>query len=344
MFKVDTFRRLGKCWRVTSHETRITIMSNRKCGSCGNQIGQDEGYWAEGYKRDVCNECFYDIVKTCQLCGKDDVMPSEVSHFILCKAELSQTCRVSRPPGIFRVIRYPFLTIPMIGGGSMDGNDVLFVDKLPKFDRNYEISGHICTACSKPYAEKCASVYGVKPQRYTSKGWSKELWATEREHTRSTILANPDMLRDLECDSYKFDPRTRKPIEHAWTDRWDELREAYLLPNDLPTFHEWVVLDYKGVKVYGTGDYENSGAGWLVLKPEPHYRRYAYCGGHRDPGVLFCASSLPTFKRHKDDGKYHDHYYWNKIQSIPAIKKAIALGLIRQDGTFDAKGKPCVYG
>ena len=315
-------------------------MSKRKCASCRSPLEHDEGYWAEGYKRDVCGECYYEIVKTCQLCGKDDVMPGNVSEFILCKAELTKTCRPGRPPGIFRILRRPFLSIPIIGSESMDGNDVLFVDKLPRFDRHYDISGHICQDCAKPYHKKFSAIYGSKPERYTRQGWNKQLWVTEREHTRSTILANPDMLRDLECDSVSVDRRTGKKIEGAWTGDWDEMRETYLLPGDLPAYHEWLLISYKGVKVYLTDREGIHGDGWLVLKPEPHYRRCAFGGSHSEPAGLFTASSLPTYKHKPDDGKYHSPYDGDREQSLPAIRKAIRLGLLKQEGTFDAKGKP----
>lgn len=318
-------------------------MSNRKCADCGCQLNE-QGYWAEGRRRDVCRDCYDDIVSTCTLCGNDDVMPSAVSEFILCKAELSTTCRCARPPGIFRILRRPFLSIPLIGSGSMDGADVLFVDKLPKFDRHYEISGHICKECAAPYAAKCLAVYGDKiPSRYGNDG--KTLWTLEREHTRSTILAHPDLLRDLECDSFDFDQRTRKKIEGARRRGWDEIEEAYLLPNDLPTYHEWLVLDYKGVKVFSTsGPGDRYGDGWLVLKPEPRYRN---C--HRmlndESWVRFHASGIPTYK-HCPDKPIRGHHYppspydWAREHSLPAIRKAIRLGMLKQTGCFDAKGKP----
>jgi hypothetical protein len=320
-------------------------MSNRKCADCGNQLGQEEGYWAEGRKRDVCRECYDDIVSTCQLCRDSDVMPSAVSEFILCKAELTTTCHGARPPGIFRILRRPFLMIPMIGRGSMDGNDVLFVDKLPKFDRHYDISGHICKKCAAPYTEKLTAVYGEKlPSKYGEHG--RELWDKEREHTRSTILANPDMLRDLECDSFDFDRHTGKKIEGACRHGWDEIENAYLLPDDLPTYHEWLLLDYKGVKVWKTSRDSVYGDGWLLLKPEPRYRRYAYGGSmNEESWVMFTASSLPTYKHCPDKPLRGQHYTpspynWDRQQSLPAIRKAIRLGLLKQNGCFDAKGKP----
>jgi hypothetical protein len=59
--------------------------------------------------KDVCDSCYRDIVKDCQLCHRDDLMPSDVSAFILVKTELGRTDR--RPPGIYRVARHPFLSI-----------------------------------------------------------------------------------------------------------------------------------------------------------------------------------------------------------------------------------------
>jgi hypothetical protein len=320
-----------------------------KCYECGEKINESNSLGAEvkrGKWKDVCESCYRDIVRTCQLCGDGDVMPSDVSDFILCKAELTVTCCPAKPPGIFRVIRYPFLSIPLIGSGSMNGNYVLFVDKLPKYDRHYEISGHICKKCAAPYADKFTAIYGENPKRYTAKGWNKELWAIEREHTRSTILANPDMLRDLECDQYDRDRRTGAAIKGAWRRGWDKIQEFYLLPDDLPTYHEWLLLDYKGVKVYMTSRDGIHGDGWLLLKPEPRYRRYAYGGSMEDESwVMFTASSLPTYKHCPDKplpGQYYapSPYEWDREQSLPAIRKAIRLGLLKQNGVFDFKGKP----
>ena len=306
-----------------------------KCYECGEKITMDDSLGAEVKTdskgkpvwKDVCDSCYRDIVETCQLCGSDDLMPSDVSRFILVKSELGHTA--DRPPGIYEIVNYPFLSIPMIGGGSMGHGDVIFVDCLPKSDFFYDISGHICKKCAKPYAVKRRAVYGSKEMtRY----WNPKEWAIQREHIRSVILANPDMLRDLECET-----------DEKYSD-WADLKELFCLPKGIPTYHEWRLLKYKGVTVYMTNRDAVRGDGWLLLKPEPKYRRYAYGSWGEEPGVMFCASSLPTFKNHPDDGTYYSLYDWNKQQSLPAIRKAIALGLITQKGTFDKKGKPYRYG
>jgi hypothetical protein len=291
-------------------------MSKRKCASCGNPLSRDEGYWAEGYRRDVCQECYHDIVSTCQLCGDPDVMPSDVSDFILVKTELA--FGACRPPGIYRIRSRPFLSIPTVGAGHLHAHDVVFIDKLPKSDALYEISGHICNTCAKHYAQCSCLVYGeTLPSAFTRDGWTME-----REHTRSVIMKNPDMLRDLEC-------------EKDGNRRWDEFRECFLLPRDLPTWNEWVLFRYRGVTVYKIDQEDRHGENWVTLRPEPRYRG---CW-RREPGVLICASGLPTWpKQREEPGRYSSPYDWARQHSIPALKRAIRQGILTQNGMVDGKG------
>jgi hypothetical protein len=306
-----------------------------KCFECGEHLTEEDSLGAEVTTKkgqpvwkDVCRSCYDEIVKTCQLCGNPDLMPSDVSRFILVKAELASTA--DRPPGIYQILSYPFLSIPMLGGGSIMAGDILFIDKLPKPDAHYDISGHICKDCAKPYAIKRKEVYG---ERKMTDYYKPESWQLQREHVRSTILSNPDMLRDIECD------------KESHTD-WEDLQEKFCLPPELPTYHEWVLLNYGGVKIYKTHQSDKHGDSWLLLRPEPKFRNLAFCGGgdRAKEGGLFCASSLPTFPQEPNDGKYHNPYDWARQHSLPAIRKAIKLGLITQKGTFDAKGKPFTYG
>ena len=304
-----------------------------KCYDCGEKMTMDDSLGAEVATRkgkpvwkDVCHDCYYEIVKTCQICGSDDVMPSDVSRFILVKYELAGTA--DRPPGIYQILSYPFLSIPMVGSGSMGKHDVLFIDRLPKPDRHYEISGHICRGCAQPYSKMRRRIYGRK--KMTS-SWRLKTWQIQREHTRNVILANPDMLRDLECEKDDND--------------WKDLRNQFCLPPELPTYHDWLLLKYRGVKVFKTYQTDNAGDGWLVLKPEPKYRRLAYCSGDDSAGVLFTASSLPTFPKmpKAKPGEYRSHLDWARQHSLTAIRKAIALGLITKQGTFNKRGKPFLY-
>jgi hypothetical protein len=132
------------------------------CKSCGNDVDYDDSLYLDG-TGDVCRDCYDDEVETCQICGDQDVVPKQVSEFILCKAELSTTA--DRPPGIYRVLSYPFLTCSMLGGGSMHYYDVLFIDKLPKAEEGYEISGKICKSCAKAYHDKQREAYGHRPPK-----------------------------------------------------------------------------------------------------------------------------------------------------------------------------------
>jgi len=309
-------------------------MSNRKCNDCGTQLREDEGYWAEGRKKDVCSECYRDIVSDCTICGDEDVMPSDVSDYILCKAELSTTAR--RPPGIYLVIDRPFLSIPLVGTGSLHASDVLFIDKLPKRDDQYDISGHICKACSKPFARTYRAAYGgfhasgeyrrYKHPKMSALRFSKAGWEFMRDYTRSVILANPDMLRDLECDSVDEDADGHH-LSYANANDWNEIKELYKLP-DLPTYYEWVAVNRKGVKVYHTipGSWY-----WMSLRPEPMFRNAA--GRSKE---TFGPSSLPTY----DSGGVYDYCSTGQFCK-PAIIKAIDQGILTQQGIF-VNGKELV--
>lgn len=277
-------------------------MSKRKCGSCGSEMESDSGYWAEGYKRDVCWECYHEIVTDCTICGSSDVMPSDVSDFILVKAEFSRTGQ--RPPGIYRVLSYPFYISSMLGGGSICNYDIRFADKLPKPDSNYDISGHICNECCEPYAKTFKKVYGNKALAH---GFDKAAWVLEREYARNVIIKNPDMMRDLECsrdDSY-----------------WEQIKDAFCLPNDIHTYHDWLFLKFKGVSIYCS--YRHRG-GWLTVNPDPKYR-----GGPRgdSQGIIFDASGLPGWKRIGKEYKYE-----HPIEDRRAVKLAIKSGILTQRG------------
>ena len=220
------------------------------------------------------------------------------------------------------------------------GNDVLFVACLPKPDHHYEISGHICKKCAWPFSQIYGRVYGQINEghggRYRTKKGFWPLHSAQRIHARKCFDRNPARLRDLETD-YAQDLET---LQKKWG----------ITSNQ--TYHEWLLLEHCGVRIYSTSFGDRHGDGWLLLKPEPKYRAMAYGGwvrGEEKGHALFCASSLPTYPNYDHDapenqGKYHDHYGWGRQHSIPAIKKAIEQGFIKQDGTFDKDGQPHHYG
>lgn len=296
-----------------------------KCGECGEKVNEDSLCGVGDI--DVCDECYYDLTNACQLCS-ERFSDEDTSPLILVKAELGSTGR--RPPGIYMITRRPFMSIPMIGSGSLHGGDVLFVDKLPEFDRAYEISGHICNGCAAPFAAKCFTVYGADIKMY-----DEHRWKVEREHTRRTILANRDMLRDLECDPNNTD-QDGKHLLYVNANDWEDIREVYDLP-ELPTYHELLFVEHQGVKVYETRSYRGfcNDVGWLALSPEPRYR----CGAGSIFPQTFAASGLPTYVRDLSRG-----YYDNYDDSMQAVKLAIEQGFLKQDGCYDEEGKPVVYG
>lgn len=292
-----------------------------ECDRCGCEVREDASYWAEGHTH-VCSECYHAIVKTCQLCGDDDVMPSGVSEFILVKNELARTA--TRLPGIYRIKRRPFLCIPMIGGGSLMEADVVFVDRLPKPDREYEISGHVCKKCAQSYAKRFRAIYGGVSDRFHSVRGKFINPMAERERVRVASVArrHPTMLRDLEEDA-------------VYT--LAELRQSWDLPH-VQTWHEWLLLEHKGVKVYAIYPGDRYGDSWLSLRPEPRYRDDR-C---REPGVIFCASGLPTYPQWDYEANrdtYHNHYDYARQHSRPAIIAAIDQGLVTQTGVRNERGE-----
>lgn len=288
------------------------------CHQCGMETPFDESLGAEigddGKWQDVCRECYDEIVEACQICGRDDVMPSNVSEFIVVKTELADTA--SRLPGIYKIKHRPFLSIPMIGSGSLHASDVVFVDRLPRRDSKFEISGHTCNECAKPYASKFEAVYGkVRPARNFRRDPMEE---RERIHAAATVADNPDMLRDLEIDTADEDLQ-----------RWCPL------PVFATTYHEQLFLEHKGVRVYWTS---RGSANWLTMRPEPSFRNTSYW----PPGIVFAPSGLKTWEdiqldpdRRKDQwGAYydtgyrygHEHDYLNAARA--ACIRAIDQGLI----------------
>lgn len=304
-----------------------------KCAYCDCEVDFDDSRYLEG-AGDVCQGCFCEAVHTCQLCGNDEVLDHDVSNYIVVKAELAETDDIL--PGIYKITSRPFLSIPLVGSGNIWGNDVLFVACLPKPDWHYEISGHICRKCAWPYSQIYGRVYGQIRHR---RGFRRRLAATrepwynaQRRHVKASFERNPLRLRDLETDY----PEDLETLQRKWG------------LSKLRTYHEWLLLEHGDVRIYKTHRTDRHGDGWLLLKPEPKYRALAYGSGYnvrKEEGmVLFCASSLPTFPTRPDDDKYHWSDDWKRRHSVPAIKRAIELGLIRQHGTFDAAGNPKHYG
>jgi hypothetical protein len=294
------------------------------CGNCGCDVDEEETRWVDS--QDVCDECYDELTNECQLC-RDRFEDRDTSRFILVKAELGSTDR--RPPGIYWVASRPFLSVPMIGGGHLHGSDLVFVDKLPEFDQAYEISGHICKGCAKRkrYESKLRHVYGKRKL----KSYDPDRWIKERKYTRRVILANPNMLRDLECDTTHKDENGRH-LSYANANDWNDIKKLYSLP-DLPTFHEWLFVEHKGVRVYKTS-LSMHDPGWLSVSPEPRFRRGAGCLFPQ----TFSASSLPTY------GPYDSRrsFYHGYDEAMRSVKHAIEQGFLKQDGCYSAAGVPTV--
>lgn len=258
-------------------------MSNRKCDSCGSQLGADDGYWHEDYDKDVCDECYRDETNTCQICGEENTMPSDLSPFILVKGEFGVTG--DRLPGIYRILERPFMMSCIIGSDSLEGGKVLFVNRLPTRDDDYDISGHICKACAKPYSKTFKEVYGSDGKRrldFLRGSWNVANrtrygdWL-ERRHVHDTINSHPEMLYDLECE----------PNDYHWQDCFRFYQLGDERPeNDRPwsqeivcrhkTWRDWLALEHRGIKMYFVTD-SNADYGaykWktLSLRPEPSFR------------------------------------------------------------------------
>lgn len=304
------------------------------CDSCGTECDREsEGLWAEGYDN-VCRECYDEIVKTCQLCDSDDVMPSDVSEYILVKTEFAPS-HPAKPPGIYRILSRPFMMSCIIGTDSLFSNDVLFIDKLPKRDSEYEISGHICKECAKPYMSVYMNAYRYRPDlepimadysgcKDRTERWhallqyTRQGWIIQREHTRKVIMDNREMLRDLECDADDSD--------------WTDLQELYELPK-LPTYHEWLFLEHKGVRVFRRYDHDSA---WLTLRPEPLYRNQYY----RDNDcVIFDASDLPTWPRQVYQSWSYSYGHDDPDRSRQAVIDAIEHGIITPTKITKDKGR-----
>lgn len=316
-------------------EEEAEAPSTDTCDCCGTDCDREmEGLWAEGYDN-VCRECYDEIVKECSICGSDDVMPSDVSNFILAKREFTRTGHgTPRPPGIYFILGRPFYTSGLIGSGWADMNDLLFIDRLPKRDDSYEISGCICKTCARPYGKLLTDTYWMpkaellarsKAQKHRRPDWrwlfhsyQADGWSKQREHIRQTILAHPEMLHDLEIDEEDED--------------YQDIREAYDLP-PLRMHHEWLVLEYQGVKLYDPYSMprRKDRISWLTTKPEPKHR-----GNYRPSN--FSGGELPTYRSVLTEG--WDYNSSRSLQALRAIFAAIKLGIIRQDGIHKKKIKP----
>jgi hypothetical protein len=318
-----------------------------ECSHCGCTLDEDDATWHDDIG-DVCRECFYDNVSTCQICGDEEVCDSQLSAYILVKAEFSG----DRPPGIFRVLRRPFMSIPLIGNGHLHTSDVAWVAPLPKPSHDYDSSGHICKACSKPYEAIWKRVYQYAPraksygpkvrwnkvkkpgQRHHGKThrhywWPHKHWLTERAHTRRHLLKHPAILRDFESPLI-INPDTGYKHTHL-----HNIESIYSI--DLSrrrTWHDWTLFRYKGVSIYGCYSIHDKLGSWLMLDPDPLKRCLSY--RNRNPYAVLVPYCLPTFP--KESISESGYSYIKNDIAKKAIIEAIDQGLLRQDGVYARDG------
>lgn len=323
-------------------KTELPVES-KKCAHCGCEVDfESEGMtvWdKQGNCEDVCSHCYDEHVLTCQICG-EEVMPHEVSSYIVVKVELGECSHPNDLPGIYRVRHRPFMSVPMIGSPSLHSGDLLFVDVLPKPDDWFDISGYTCRQCAKRYDAIYWQAYAkafadekIKRRAQRSSYRLKRGWfpvaAAQNRRITAAFTKHPERLMDLECDP-------------------DELADEYghvILPR-VKTYHDYVALQHKGVTVYRCylSDQERY-SGWLLLRPEPRYRGMCsgscYHNGEKlDGQVLFSACNLPTWKKPKD---WPCHSSYDSERSAKqAILDAIDQGLLRQDGVFGRDGEPLI--
>jgi hypothetical protein len=279
--------------------------ATQACAHCDSQFDRDGCYYLEDVG-DVCHDCYYKAVNTCQLCGNTDVLDKDLSNYILVKDELAGTA--DGLPGIYKILSRPFLSIPTVGGGSLYYNDVLFVDCLPRPDETFEISGHICKQCAWPYSRTYGAVYGqIRERRLRGYRRTHRLRAAEKRRVTEVFTRNPKRLRDLEACEWEI----------------ENLRERWLLPR-VPFYHERLFLEHAGVKVYRCYDFDSD---WLTLRPEPDYRH----SGGTTRNVVFAPSGLPTFDM---EACMKLNPYYDKQQQAEldraAVRQAIDQGIITQ--------------
>lgn len=290
-----------------------------ECEQCGCEIDEDHGCYSTDKHSYVCDECYRDYVKTCQLCDNEDVMPPDVSEFILVKNELAGR---SQPPGIYLILSRPFILGCMIGSDSLLENDVLFVDRLPKPDAQYEISGNICKKCARRYQRIFRTAYKGRTAKRLH--YAKDKWQIEGQRMRNVILRHKEMLRDLECDIRDRDADGHH-LSYADAGSWKELKKRCNLPDGIHTYHERVFVEHQGVKIYYCGYSDGRDAGWLTWHPEPRFRH----NGHGPD--CFSATSLSTYRESKAaDASYSD--YRQKQWERAAVIKAIEQGILKQEG------------
>lgn len=279
-----------------------------ECAHCGSTIEEDESYGIQTSRHkweEVCNSCELDLQQTCQI-TKEEIDPAEVSRFVVLKTEAAET--MGFLPGIYRTLDNGFYTGCLLGSGWMNRRSLLWIAPLPKPDETYDISGHICRSAAVPFAKIWRKTYGAaglkaaatlrhkEAPKYDK--WDQRHPSTQNRqrraewfHARKTVLENPDILRNLECDQTDTDEEGNH-IPYADNSHWKDVQEALALPDGLPTYHEWVFVEHKGTKVYYAG-YKGADS-WMTLDPEPKARS----NGH-GPNC-FAISGLPNWGKHRD--------------------------------------------
>lgn len=284
-----------------------TLEKTIECSECGNEVDPEETYGTDDTP--ICYDCYRDSLTDCQIC-EEGVEEEEVSEFIVVKTEFSETG--NRLPGIYRIKSRPFMTCSIIGSGWLHGGDILFIDRLPRRDSKFKISGNICCRCADPYKPIDSRIYGA------SKRWDV-LRRRERRRVVAVVAAHPEMLLDLETDTADADL-------HRWCP----------IPVFAPTYRPRLFLEHRGVKIYWNGEWAN----WLSLRPEPSKRNATY----RMARTVFSPRGLKTWEpiklepdRMKDQwGKYYDsgYRYGHEYDFVDAAKaacrRAIDLGLVTQ--------------
>lgn len=134
-----------------------------KCSSCGEDLGQEE---AESPRLDdddgepICDDCYHEHYEfTCCCCEEYGHVDDQ--HKLLVVFEETSDVK----PGVYKVIRTPYVTHAMIGEGWLHpGALERIADVNPDMSSDYPC-GHLCAGCqAKVLAQFAGKCSGCKQQ------------------------------------------------------------------------------------------------------------------------------------------------------------------------------------
>jgi hypothetical protein len=142
---------------VTTGEKTMSITTEfigpiARCEHCERELTNEEIEYPYEDEPECCEDCYCERQHfTCCLCQEHD--DKRVQHrLVVIVNEDEELDNNDLAPGIYRVLRRPYATQPMVGSGWIEETSVSYLAPLPPhIDTGDYPCGHLCRDCQEHY-------------------------------------------------------------------------------------------------------------------------------------------------------------------------------------------------